>query len=268
MPAGGGFDTLRPMTEALTHELSDRVLTVSFNRVDKKNALTLAMYDALLEQLKRSDEDPQIRAVLLRGEGGIFTAGNDLGDFMKNPPDSMDSPVGRVLNILPRLTKPLIAAVDGPAIGLGTTILMHCDLAYASDRAKFKMPFVPLGLCPEAGSTYLLTRLAGRAKATELLMLGESFDAATALEIGLVNEVLSADELDAAARAKATKVAALPPASVRLTKQLILQSHADLLRASMEREGDHFLARLRSPEAAEAMQAFFQKRAPDFSKFE
>lgn len=256
------------MTEALIHELSDGVLSVSFNRADKKNALTLAMYDALVEQLQRAQDDATIRVVVLRGEGGVFTAGNDLGDFMKNPPSSMDSPVGRLLAILPKLRKPLIAAVDGAAIGLGTTILLHCDLVYCSARAKFKLPFVPLGLCPEAGSTYLLPRLAGRVRATELLMLGESFTAEVAHEIGLVNRVVEHETLDDVANAAAKKVAALPPASVRLTKQLISQAHADLLHASMEREGGEFLARLRSPEALEAMTAFFQKRAPDFSKFE
>ena len=256
------------MSEALTHAQSDGVLTVSFNRPDKKNALTLAMYEALVEVLGRADEDATVRAIVLRGEGGTFTAGNDLGDFMKNPPDSMDTPVGHVLELLPRLRTPLVAAVDGAAVGIGTTLLMHCDLAYCSDRAKFKMPFVPLGLCPEAGSSYLLPRLAGRAKATELLLLGETFDAATALNIGLVNEVLGPDGVDARAQAVAGKIAKLPPASVRLTKALIGQAHQDMLQAAMKREGDQFIARLRSPEAAEAMQAFFQKRPPDFSKFE
>ncbi len=256
------------MSEALTHELSEKVLTVTFNRPSKKNALTLAMYDALVEQLKRADEDPQVRVLVVRGEGGTFTAGNDLSDFMKDPPSSMDSPVGRVLGWLPKLRKPMIAAVDGAAVGIGTTLLMHCDLAYCSSRAKFKMPFVPLGLCPEAGSSYLLPRMAGRVKATELLMLGRTFGPQTAVEIGLVNEVLPPEELDAHARAIALEIAGLPPASVRLTKQLIGDAHLERLQAAMEREGEHFLARLRSPEATEAMQAFFQKRAPDFSKFE
>ena len=256
------------MSEALTHAQQDGVLTVSFNRPDKKNALTLAMYEALVEVLGRADEDSSVRAIVLRGEGGTFTAGNDLGDFMKNPPTSMDTPVGHVLELLPRLRTPLIAAVDGAAVGIGTTLLMHCDLAYCSDRAKFKMPFVPLGLCPEAGSTSLLPRLAGRVKATELLLLGETFDAATALDIGLVNQVLPAEALDPRAQAVASKIAKLPPASVRLTKTLIGQAHQDMLQAAMKREGDQFITRLRSPEAAEAMQAFFQKRAPDFSKFE
>lgn len=256
------------MSEALTHERSEGVVTITFNRPEKKNALTLAMYDALVDVLGAADEDPSVRAMIVRGEGGVFTAGNDLGDFMKNPPTSMDSPVGRVIGLLPRLRKPLIAAVDGPAVGLGTTLLMHCDFVYCSDRARFKMPFVPLGLCPEAGSSYVLPRMAGRVKATELLLLGKGFDAATALDIGLVNEVLPADAVDARAREVALEVASLPPASVRLTKALIGQAQHDLLHAAMKREGDHFLARLRSPEAAEAMQAFFQKRAPDFSKFE
>ena len=256
------------MSEALTHELSENVLTIAFNRPEKKNALTMAMYDAFLEQLDRADADPQIRAILWRGEGGVFTAGNDLGDFMKNPPSSMDSPVGRVLAKMPQLTKPIVAAVDGPAVGIGTTLLMHCDLVYCSSRAKFKLPFVPLGLCPEAGSSYLLPRLAGRAKATELLLLGDAFGADTAKEIGLVNEVLEPEGLDARAREIAVKLAKLPPASVRLTKSLIGRAHLDMLQAAMQREGDQFLTRLRSPEAAEAMQAFFEKRAPDFSKFE
>ncbi len=255
------------MSEALTHELSEKVLTLTFNRPNKKNALTLAMYDAWVEQLRRADEDAQIRAVLIRGEGGTFTAGNDLGDFMKDPPSSMDSPVGRLLAWLPKLRKPMIAAVDGAAVGIGTTLLMHCDLVYCSSRAKFKMPFVPLGLCPEAGSSYLLPRMAGRVKATELLLLGEAFGPQTAREIGLINDVLAPGDLDAHARAVAVKVAGLPPASVRLTKQLIGEAHLDQLETAMKREGEQFLERLRSPEAAEAMQAFFQKRAPDFSKF-
>ncbi|MCR9161727.1 MAG: enoyl-CoA hydratase [Nannocystaceae bacterium] len=256
------------MSDAVLHEVSEGVLTVSFNRPDKKNALTLAMYDALLERLASADEDPSVRAIVVRGEGGSFTAGNDLSDFMKNPPASMDSPVGRVLGILPKLRTPLIAAVDGAAVGIGTTLLMHCDLVYCSDRSKFKMPFVPLGLCPEAGSSYLLPRMAGRVKATELLLLGKTFDGATALDIGLVNEVLPPDAVDARAAEVAREVAALPPASVRLTKALIGQASRDLLLEAMKREGDEFIGRLRSPEAAEAMQAFFQKRAPDFSKFE
>lgn len=256
------------MPEALTHELSENVLTISFNRPEKKNALTMAMYDALFARLQQAEEESQVRAIVLRGEGGTFTAGNDLGDFMKDPPKTMDSPVGRVLGLLPTLHTPVIAAVNGAAVGIGTTLLMHCDLVYCSDRSKFKMPFVPLGLCPEAGSSYLLPRLAGRVKATELLLLGEAFDAATALEIGLVNEVLSAEALDERAQAVALKIAALPPASVRLTKALISRAHSDMLNAAMEREGGLFLERLRSPEAAEAMQAFFQKRAADFSKFE
>ncbi len=257
-----------PMPEALTHELSDQVLTISFNRPEKKNALTMAMYDALFSRLQQGEEESAVRAIVIRGEGGSFTAGNDLGDFMRDPPSSMDSPVGRVLGLLPQLRTPVIAAVNGAAVGIGTTLLMHCDLVYCSDRSKFKMPFVPLGLCPEAGSSYLLPRLAGRVKATELLLLGESFDAATALDIGLVNEVLSAEALDERVRNVALKIAALPPASVRLTKSLISQAQRDMLHAAMEREGDLFLERLRSPEAGEAMQAFFQKRAPDFSKFE
>lgn len=256
------------MSHGLLHEVSDRVLTVTFDRPDKKNALTLAMYDEMTARLREAAEDPQVRVVLFRGSGGVFTAGNDLGDFMKNPPNSTDSPVGRFLETLVPYPKPVIAAVDGVAIGVGTTMLLHCDAAYAAVGTKFSMPFVPLGLCPEAGSSYLLPRIAGRARASELLLFGDRFGPETALELGLINAVLPADEMHAHALTRAKALAEMPPAAVRVTKQLIRDGLADGTKTALERESGIFFERLRSAEAAESMSAFFAKRKPDFSKFE
>ncbi len=243
------------------------VLHVSFSRPNKKNALTLAMYDGLCAALAEASNDPKIRVVVLRGEGGTFTGGNDLADFMQNPPSSSDSPVGRFLLALSQFAKPIIAAVEGPAIGVGTTMLLHCDLVYAAHGTRFQMPFVPLGLSPEAGSSYLLPRLVGHPRAAELLLFGEPFGPELAREVGLVLEVLPPEELHSRARERATALAALPPASVRLTKQLMRGPIAAELSAALAAESTAFFARLRSPEAAEAMQAFFMKRKPDFSSF-
>lgn len=260
--------TLAAMSDGLLHEVSDRVLTVTFDRPDKKNALTLAMYDAMTARLREAAEDPQVRVVLLRGAGGVFTAGNDLGDFMKNPPSSTDSPVGRFLETLIPYAKPIIAAVDGVAIGVGTTMLMHCDASYAAVGTKFSMPFVPLGLCPEAASSYLLPRIAGRARASELLLFGDRFGPETALELGLINAVLPVGEMQAHALARAKTLAELPPEAVRITKRLIRDGLNDGVHTALERESTLFFERLRSAEAAESMAAFFAKRKPDFSKFE
>lgn len=260
--------SLRTMSEAILHEVSDRILTLSLHRPNKKNALTLDMYNTLVEHLDRADSDPQIRAIVLRGEGGVFTAGNDLADFMESPPDNMDSPVGRLLARLPRIQTPLVASVDGVAVGIGTTLLLHCDFVYCTTRAIFKLPFVPLGLCPEAGSSWLLPRLVGRVRANELLLLGDAFDAQAALEMGIVNAVVESPVLDTMVHDIAMRLASLPPASVRLTKQLIAQSQQAPLEEAMNRESAQFMQRLRSPEAREAMQAFFEKRPPDFTRFD
>lgn len=243
------------------------VFHIAFARPAKKNALTLAMYEGLCAALATASSDPNIRVVVLRGEGGSFTAGNDLADFMQNPPSSSDSPVGRFLEALVRFAKPIVAAVEGPAIGVGTTMLLHCDLVYAATGSRLQMPFVPLGLSPEAGSSYLLPRLAGHPRAAELLLLGEPFGPELAREIGLVLEVLAPDQLHARVRERAAAIAALPPASVRLTKQLMRAPIVAALGDALTAESTAFFERLRSPEAAEAMQAFFMKRKPDFSRF-
>lgn len=259
-------------TEGISQHTADGVAALTIDRPAKKNALTLGMYEQLVEALAQAHREPSTRVILLSGAGGSFTAGNDLADFIKNPPQSSDSPVGRFIEAMVTATKPIVAAVSGVAIGVGTTMLLHCDLVYAAADARFQLPFARLGLCPEMASSVLLPRLCGSARASELLMLGERFDAKTAAEIGLVNGVVDGNgdhgDVVAHARAKALQIAALPPASIRLTKQLIRDSMQALTREALDRESGHFFERLRSPEAAEAMSAFMGKRAPDFSKFE
>lgn len=244
----------------------DRVLSLVLDRPAKKNALTRAMYAALADALEEAATDPGIRAVVLSGAQGVFTGGNDLGDFMMDPPTGPDSPTFRFLRAAAGFPKPLIAAVAGPAIGIGTTILLHCDLAYAAPDARFKMPFVDLGLVPEAASSLLLPRIVGTARAAELLLFGEAFSAETAREVGLVNEVVE----DPLARAleRAATLAAKPPQAIRQSKALIRRETADAVGETMAHEGALFVERLASPEAQEAFTAFFEKRAPDFSSFE
>ena len=243
-----------------------RVLHLALDRPEKKNALTRAMYARLADALEEAQDDAGVRAVVLSGRGGVFTGGNDLGDFMMDPPTGPDSPTFRFLRAAAGFAKPLVAAVSGPAIGIGTTILLHCDLAYAAPDAHFKMPFVDLGLVPEAASSLLLPRVAGMARAAELLLLGESFSAETAREIGLVNAVVADPTAHALERAAA--LADKPPAAVRQSKALLKRETADAVGETMAREGALFMERLASPEAQEAFTAFFEKRAPDFSRFE
>ena len=242
------------------------VLHLALSRPAKKNAITRAMYAGLAEALVEAAPDPSVRAVVLSGTGGVFTAGNDLGDFLIDPPSGPESPVFRFLEAASTFPKPLVAAVAGPAVGIGTTILLHCDLAYAAPDARFTMPFVDLGLVPEAASSLLLPRVAGPMRAAGWLLFGEAFSAADALAAGLVNEMVS----DPTARAleRAHTLAAKPPEAVRLTKALLRRPDAAAVRETMAVEGERFTERLASPEAQEAFMAFFEKRAPDFSQFE
>jgi len=249
-------------------ELLDEILTVRINRPEKKNALNIAMYGALADALQRADRDPAIRVTLLSGCDDCFTSGNDITDFVNFPPTGPDSPVLRFMNAITLAAKPIVAAVSGSAIGVGTTLLLHCDLVYAADTAIFQMPFVTLGLCPEAGSTLLLPQLIGHQRASELLLLGESFSAARAEQLGIVTRVVPQADLLQTARAKALQLAAQPAAAVRLTNSLLKRGNSEQLQETTMFEIRCFLERLSSPEAREALQAFMERRKPDFSQFD
>ena len=257
------------MTEAHIHyAVDDGVATLTLNRPEKKNALTVRMYEDLVARLTDADADKAVRVVVIRAAGDAFTSGNDLKDFANTPPAGPDSAVFRLLLTLVDLDKPLIAEVNGVAIGLGTTLLFHADLVYAARRARFQMPFVNLGLCPEGGSTFLLPRIAGMAKASELLMFGEPFDVDTAERVGLVTRVFDDDKLREEVAERARALVERPAASLRATKRLLREGLRERVKETLHREGAVFVERLTSPEAAEAFTAFFEKRKPDFSKFE
>jgi len=243
------------------------VAVIEIARPEKKNALTQAMYTAMAEAIAAADADAAIRAVLITGQPGIFTSGNDLEDFMTRPPQGEDSPVFHFMKALAECGKPVVAAVTGGAIGIGTTMLLHCDLVYVSDEARLAMPFVGLGLVPEYASSLLVTQRVGHAKATELLLLGEPFNGEAAVEMGIANAVLPAAEVVNHARRMAERFNALPPGAVRESKALMRLAQKSLVEETIRTEAEIFARRLRSPEATEAFQAFFQKRKPDFSKF-
>ncbi len=248
-------------------ETKERIARIELARLDKKNALTADMYQAMADALGAAEADAQVRAVLIHGKPDCFTAGNDLKDFLERPPHGEASPVFGFLGRISRAEKPIVAAVGGVAVGIGTTMLLHCDLVYAAPNARFQMPFVPLGLVPEAGSSLLLPALAGYQRAAELLLLGQPFGADKALAAGLVTEVIPEADLLEYAKNAARGLAALPPASVRLTKALMKRRHDKAVAEQMAEEGRHFRERLASPEAKEAMSAFLAKRKPDFSRF-
>jgi enoyl-CoA hydratase/carnithine racemase len=243
------------------------VATLEIARPEKKNALTMAMYTAMAEALRAAQADPTVRAVLITGQPGVFTSGNDLEDFMQRPPQGMDSPVFQFMLALLECEKPVIAAVTGAAIGIGTTMLLHCDFVYVSDEARLAMPFVGLGLVPEYGSSWAVPQLVGHVKAAEKLLLGDPFTGAEAAEWGFANAVLPAGEVVNHARRVAERFNALPPGAVRDSKRLMRAPQREQMRAVIAAEAAIFSDRLRSPEAQEAFQAFFQKRKPDFSRF-
>ncbi len=245
----------------------DRITRIEFARLDKKNALTGEMYIMLAEALTAANADPQVRAVLLHGSADCFTAGNDVSDFLQPRPQGGNPPVWKLFEALPSLEKPIVAAVGGPAVGIGTTMLLHCDLVYATPSARFQLPFVPLGIVPEFGSTYLLPLMAGYQRAAELLLLGQPFTAQEAHEVGIVTALVPQERLLDEAENVALALAALPPESVRLTKRLMKGWHTQLAKAAIAEEGRLVVERLRSPEAKEAMSAFLEKRKPDFSRF-
>jgi enoyl-CoA hydratase/carnithine racemase len=243
------------------------VATIEIARPEKKNALTLAMYEAMAEALRAAQAEPSVRAVLICGQPGIFTSGNDLEDFMQRPPQGMDSPVFRFMEALLDCDKPVVAAVTGGAIGIGTTMLLHCDFVYVSDEARLAMPFVGLGLVPEFASSLLVPQLMGQRRAAEKLLLSDPFTPEQAVECGIANAVLPAGEVVGHARRVAERFNHLPPGAVREAKRLMRAPQREQILATIRTEGELFGARLKSPEAMEAFMAFFQKRKPDFSKF-
>ncbi len=247
-------------------QVTGGVMAIELNRPDKKNALTSDMYALLNDALARAEGDDAVRVVLIHGKPDVFTAGNDLDDFMRRPPQGEDTPVFRFLHAASEASKPLVAAVNGAAVGIGTTLLLHCDLVYAGDNARFRMPFTSLGLVPEFASSYLLPMVAGYQRAAELLLLGEPFGPDVALAAGFVTRVVpAAQTLDTAWQA-ARKLAALPAKSVRTTKALLKGAHAAAVRNQLALEGSHFREMLSEPAAREAFAAFMEKRKPDFSR--
>jgi enoyl-CoA hydratase/carnithine racemase len=247
------------------------VAHIEIARPEKKNALTVAMYQAMANALDAAKEDNAVRAVLITGQPGIFTSGNDVEDFMSRAPnqsgDAMDSPVFLFMRALMACDKPVVAAVTGAAIGIGTTMLLHCDFVYVSDEARLAMPFVALGLVPEFASSLIVPQLMGHRRAAEKLLLGEHFNAEQAVECGIANAVVPAGEVLNHARRVAERFNLLPPGAVREAKQLMRAPQHELFLQTIRKESEVFGRRLRSPEAMEAFQAFFQKRKPDFSKF-
>ena len=253
------------MNDILTH-IDAGVMTITLNRVDKKNSITSAMYGAMADALAQAEGDAAIRVVLFQGHETIFSAGNDIGDFLNKPPAGKDSPVFRFLHGIAAFPKPIIAAVCGPAVGVGTTMLFHCDLVYAGDNAAFSMPFVNLGLCPEAASSLLVPQMMGYHRAAEALLMGDPFMADAALEVGLVNRIVPPTEANGVAQSQARKLAAKPIGSLIETKRLMKKGQARLVIEQMNEEGASFGRMLTEPAAKEAFGAFMEKRRPDFSK--
>ena len=251
------------MSDILIHTDAG-VSTITFNRLDKKNALTEAMYSALAEAMQQAATDDAVRVLVIQGDASVFTAGNDIKDFLEHPPTSTDAPVFRFLRQLVSFPKPLIAAVAGPAVGVGTTMLFHCDLVYAGDNAAFAMPFVNLGLCPEAGSSLLAPQLVGHQRAAEQLLLGEPFLAETARDLGLVNRITAPTEVNELAGAQARRLASKPMSSLLETKRLLKQGQQAALLERVAEEAAVFARMLGEPAAREAFTAFMEKRPPQF----
>jgi enoyl-CoA hydratase/carnithine racemase len=244
------------------------VATIEIARPEKKNALTVEMYQAMADAINAAGDDATVRALLITGQPGIFTSGNDLQDFLNRPRPNIDaSPVFLFMQALMACDKPVVAAVTGAAIGIGTTMLLHCDFVYVADDARLSMPFASLGLVPEFASSVLVPRLMGGRRAAEKLLLGDPFSAETAVECGIANAVLPAAEVLPHARRIAERFNALPPGAVRESKRVMREPDRAALVEAVKREGAIFSARLASAEAREAMQAVLEKRKPDFSKF-
>ena len=254
------------MSELLIDK-SNGVLTITLNRLDKKNSLTRTMYAGMAQALAQADADATLSAAVIQGHETVFSAGNDIGEFLNRLDSGEESPAFQFLRAISVFSKPLLAAVCGPAVGIGTTMLFHCDLVYAGDNAAFSMPFVNLGLCPEAASSYLAPQLMGYGRAAEALLLGEPFLAETALEMGLVSRIVPPSEASALAQRQARKLAAKPLGSLIETKRLLKKSQSGIVAERLIEEGTSFARLLTEPAAREAFTAFLEKRKPDFSKF-
>ena len=247
-------------------ERSGSILRIQLNRPAKKNALTSSMYGAIADLLDGAAKDDRTRVVLWHGAGDSFTAGNDLEDFVKNPPGPGGSPQARLNDALITFTKPLVAAVHGAAIGSGTTMLMYCDFVYAGESARFQLPFINLGLVPEFGSSFLLPLRAGYLRAAELVLLGKPFDASQAATLGLVTRVVSDQTLLTTANEVAQSLAEKPAGALQACKRLMTGALRERLEQAARVEAEEFAARVRSAEAREAFTAFFEKRRPDFTR--
>ena len=246
------------MTDHILSVRHGDVLHLALNRPDKKNALTSAMYEAMIEAIAAADAGNGVAAIVMSGVPGIFTAGNDIGDFLQFSADLPAMPAFRFIRAIASCTTPLIAAVDGAAIGIGTTLLLHCDLAYATPASFFRMPFVELGIVPEAASSLLVPQRVGTAKATQLLLLGEGFDANEALRLGFINAIVAADALVAHALSRAQKLASQPRAALAAARRLIRGDAAKRLER-IDAEGRDLAKALASPEARQIFQKFLNK---------
>ena len=247
-------------------ERAGRILRVQLNRPAKKNAMTSAMYITLADLFNATAKDDQVRVVLWHGAGDSFCAGNDMADFLKNPPGPGESPQARLISALINFDKPLVAAVQGAAVGGGTTMLTHCDFVYAGESARFQMPFINLALVPEFGSTYSIPARTGYLRAAELIQLGLPFDAVRAAELGLVTRVVSDQKLLATATETAQTLAQKPAGALQACKRLMKTPFRDQLEQAAKRENVEFSARVQSADAKEAFTAFLQKRTPDFTR--
>jgi enoyl-CoA hydratase/carnithine racemase len=254
------------MSEHVLVERKGDVLAIILARPDRRNAITVAMYAALADAVESAAGDDNVRLITLRGEGQDFTAGNDLGDFMAElPRDGSDIPVWRLLRALAKNQVPIVAAVHGNAVGIGTTMLFHCDFVIAEEGTRFLMPFVDLGLVPEAASSLILPRLAGRRRAARYLLLGEPFGPEEALDFGLVSHVAPAGQLQSITEKLVAKLKAKPAEALRLTQRLLRRENTDELLERMELENGHFSERLTSTEVRDAISAFFAARSKPIS---
>src|SRR6202040_3479262 len=253
------------MSDIIT-ERSGHILRIQLNRPEKKNAITVAMYITLADLLNDAAKDDQIRVVLWHGAGDSFSAGNDIEDFLKNPPGPGESPQAQLMEALVNFDKPLVAAVHGAAIGGGTTMLTHCDFIYAGESTKFQMPFINLAVVPEFGSSCSMPARIGHLRAAELILLGAPFDAGRAAELGLVTQVISDKDVLARATETAAKLAAKPARALQACKRLMKQPFREQIKAAMKAENEEFSVQVRSEDAKEALTAFLEKRKPDFTR--